>query len=321
MARRMATNIERMATQKGTPPRNSSTSLEVLGSLFLRQKEIEGLTLGSIQQYSLAFNYFAKTGFPADIALCTTEDIEEYIGTLLDGGMKPVTVNAKLRSLKALINWAYERQHIPTNPIRRIKFIRHEKHLIKSLDVGNVKALLHQCADGTFVGVRDHALILLFLDTGARATEILSMHLYDLDVERCSITVMGKGRKARRLYYSEVTSRALALYLDERSSRLPHDYVWVAEDNAPYRLRSLQDRLKDLGQRAGMGRGLSVDIRVSPHTFRHTFAKMYIQNGGDIFTLQKMLGHTSLDMVRNYVEMFTEDVAKAHERFSPVKYM
>jgi integrase/recombinase XerD len=59
-------------------------------------------------------------------------------------------------------------------------------------------------------------------------------------------------------------------------------------------------------------------VRVSPHTFRHTFAKLYIKNGGDLFTLQKILGHHDISMVRKYVQMSKRDLQEQHEQSSPL---
>ncbi len=196
-----------------------------------------------------------------------------------------------------------------------IKFIKHEKNIIRTLETQHISSLLRQCADGTFAGVRDCSIILLLLDTGARASELLGLRVTDINTERGEAVVMGKGRKARRIFFSDRTGKATYLYLQERGN-LTHDVLFVAESNEPLHIRSLQDRLKDLGNRAGI-----TDVRVSPHTFRHTMAKLYIKNGGDIFTLQKLLGHTTIDMVRNYVEMFGDDVAEAHARFSPVDHI
>lgn len=78
--------------------------------------------------------------------------------------------------------------------------------------------------------------------------------------------------------------------------------------------KTLQDRLKLYGGKADL-RG----VRVSPHTFRHTCAKMYIMRGGDILSLQKLLGHSSLDMVRHYVELWGSDLQLMHKKFSPVE--
>lgn len=280
---------------------------------FLDHRQLLGLSSKTLTFYKDILGYLNNHGFPQDVTNCTTEDIEKYIARLLRQGMKPVTVNGKIRTLKALFNFANERKYMENNPLKGIKFVKHEKNIIRTFEPKQIQSLIQECLDGTFVGVRDHCLILMMLDTGCRASELLGLRLNDVDLTQGKAVVMGKGRKARTVYFSEDTARTIQRYLLERG-QLSHDFLFVSENNNPLKLRSMQDRLRDLGKRAKI-----TDVRVSPHTFRHTFAKMYIQNGGDIFTLQKLLGHTTIDMVRNYVEMFGQDIAKAHFKFSPVK--
>lgn len=82
----------------------------------------------------------------------------------------------------------------------------------------------------------------------------------------------------------------------------------------PLSKRHFQERIHDLGKAA-----LITGVRVSPHTFRHTFAKLFILNGGDAFSLQAILGHSTLDMVRHYVNLFSSDVQEQHKKYSPIE--
>ncbi len=279
---------------------------------FLTSRRVLGLSPTSIRSYADVLHYLETHGFPTRLDTLTVDDIEKYIAYLLDGGMKPVTVNGKLRTLKAMLGYAFTRGILPNNPMRRVKFLRHERTIIKAFDRTQIRKIIQTCDDGTFVGVREAALVYMMLDTGCRISELLGLRMGDIDAPHHRATVMGKGRKPRVVYYTHMTANALESYLENRGT-LPHDIVFVSETNAPAKVRTVQDRLHDVGIRAGI-----TGVRMSPHTFRHTFAKMYIQNGGDIFTLQKMLGHTTLDMVRKYVEMFGDDVSEAHAKYSPV---
>ena len=269
---------------------------------FMANRKTQGISPTTMEFYKDITNYLINHGFPQDVINTATEDIEKYISDLLEEGMKPVTVNGKIRVLKAIFNYAHERNLISENPIKNIKFVKHEKHIIKTFEPKQVQALIQQCLDGTFVGVRDHGLIMLMLDTGCRGNEILGVRMNDIDLKQRKMIVMGKGRKARTVYFGEETARTIERYLLERG-QLNHDIVFVSEYNNPLQLRSLQDRLKDLGRRANIK-----GVRVSPHTFRHTFAKWYIQNGGDIFTLQKMFPYGTY--VENYLQYKQKELGK-----------
>jgi len=91
------------------------------------------------------------------------------------------------------------------------------------------------------------------------------------------------------------------------------DHVFLARDGRPLTPAAIQHALRRLGGRAGLA-----GVRTNPHTFRHTFAKLYLLNGGDLFSLQRILGHTTLDMVRRYVNLDTDEVKRQHAQASPV---
>ncbi|MCY7585928.1 tyrosine-type recombinase/integrase [Bacillus safensis] len=107
--------------------------------------------------------------------------------------------------------------------------------------------------------------------------------------------------------------RQLRKYVQIRGD-VPNEALFVTIDNTPLTIRQVQNRLRKYGRKANIK-----NVRCSPHTFRHTFAKMSVQNGADVFALQAVLWHTSLDMVRNYVNLFSSDVMDAHKKFSPVE--
>src|SRR5690606_24923411 len=107
--------------------------------------------------------------------------------------------------------------------------------------------------------------------------------------------------------------RQLRKYLAVRGE-LDTPNLFVTIDNTPLTKRQLQERIAKYGRMAGIK-----NVRCSPHTFRHTFAKMAVQNGADVFALQAVLGHASLEMVRNYVNLFSSDVFESHKKFSPLE--
>lgn len=94
------------------------------------------------------------------------------------------------------------------------------------------------------------------------------------------------------------------------------DALFVNMDNQQISTRALQNKMQAYGNMVNI-----TGVRVSPHTFRHTMAKFYISNGGDPFTLRRILGHASLKMVDYYVELFSSDIKQQHKKFSPVENM
>ncbi len=195
----------------------------------------------------------------------------------------------------------------------QVSLIKEKKKIVPTFTKEQIKVLLKQPDSTTFTGFRDYTIMLLLLETGIRVRELCDIIVSNVNWKEGYIIADGKGYKQRQLPIQQTMMMQLRKYMDIRGE-LETDKLFTTIDNLPMSTRQVQERLKMYGDMAKIR-----DVRVSPHTFRHTFAKMYIQNGGDIFTLQKILGHTSLEMVRRYVNMFSGEVAEAHKKYSPLE--
>jgi len=156
---------------------------------------------------------------------------------------------------------------------------------------------------------RDKALVLFLLDTGLRVSEVARMNIEDVNLEtgECLVAPWGSGQKTkpRAVYLGQSARRALWLYLAKR------DRYDDKESLFDLPISSIRSFLWRLGERVKVP-------NVHPHKFRHTFAIMYLRNGGDVFTLQRLLGHSTLDMVRHYLDLADADSENAHRKASPV---
>ncbi len=108
--------------------------------------------------------------------------------------------------------------------------------------------------------------------------------------------------------------KQLRKYLKVRGSVEENGALFVTIDDDRLSKRQLQNLISKYGRRAGIK-----NVRCSPHTYRHSMAKFSVQSGADIFTLQSILGHSSMDMVRVYIHLFSSDVYENHKKFSPVE--
>jgi integrase/recombinase XerD len=156
-------------------------------------------------------------------------------------------------------------------------------------------------------GRRNRALLLVLLDTGLRVGEVARLTVGDVRLEPGEISVLpyGSARKsrARTVMIGAAARKALWLYLNERQV-LAHESLFGLSD------KSIRLVMLAIGKAAGV-------TDVHPHRFRHTFAIEYLRNGGDVFTLQRLLGHSSLEMVHHYLNLVKADLAGAHKRASP----
>ncbi|MFD2702762.1 tyrosine-type recombinase/integrase [Paenibacillus shunpengii] len=230
-------------------------------------------------------------------------------------GRSDETINKYIRGWKAFFNFLRNNGYLMDSPFDNVKKIKSEKKLIHTFNVQQIKALLDTPNRNTFTGMRTYTIMLTFLDTGIRLSELENLKTTDIYWKERQFRVYGKGRKERLVPFSATLDKQLREYLAYRGP-LDHDYVFINIDNKPFLKRGIQQAIKEVGKESGI-RG----VRVSCHTFRHTFAKQYIINGGDAFSLQRILGHTSLDMVRVYVAMFGVDLSAQHAKYSPLEHL
>jgi integrase/recombinase XerD len=230
-------------------------------------------------------------------------------------------------SLSALWSWAVEEGLVEKNLARTIKPPKVNDPVIEPFTKEQIKAMLKACdrsanwkergstSNERPTAERDHAIILVLLDTGVRAQELCDIKLGELNLSGNNIRITGKGSKERIVYFGKRTAKALWKYLLPRlNTQKPDDYLFlVGFPNDPHQMErtGLHTLVNRIGKRAGVA-------DVFPHRFRHTFAITYLRNQGDVFTLQNLLGHSDLDMVRRYARIAQTDCARVHQTASPV---
>ncbi|MGA8300498.1 MAG: site-specific integrase [Terriglobales bacterium] len=156
---------------------------------------------------------------------------------------------------------------------------------------------------------RLHLLVLILLDTGSRISEALGLRVSDIDVYNLLVTLDGKGRKQRVVPFSFELRKALFRYATEHRRADPHLLVTKNETRL--------DRHVILRDVKRLCRRLGFDPPVRTlHAFRHTFVVNYIRWGGSVFHLQRVLGHSTLEMTRRYANLVTADLQAVHERVS-----
>ena len=154
--------------------------------------------------------------------------------------------------------------------------------------------------------------MLTFLETGIRLRELCDLEVADVDFTDRVLKVLGKNGSYRYVPFQAKFAKTMRQYLKVRGES-DSNALFITQDDTKLQRRTVQQFLRKYGKQANI-----TDVRVSPHTFRHTFAKIYIQNGGDPFSLQTILGHSTMDMVRKYVNMFGKELDEAHRKFSPL---
>lgn len=222
----------------------------------------------------------------------------------------PSTANHSIITLRVFFNYLVNDGFLETSPMMGIEKVRQRKTVIETLTMDQVESVLATCRKD-FIGIRDRALILVLLDCGLRVSELCSLTLDDLSFSEQTLLVIGKGDKERIVPFGQSVRQALVQYLDRRGE-LDTKSIFVNCYGNPLDRYRVREIIKDRCKTAGV-----IGVRCSPHTFRHTFAVSYLRAGGDVFSLQKLLGHSDLAMTRRYCELSQMDVVDKHRLYSP----
>lgn len=285
---------------------------DVLKAFYLDQLvgERSPKTLDFYRQH---FNQFIKR-FPhlvdspfADIKI---EHIQDY---LLSKNQYPYAKAAAFRSFRALYSFAVRRGIVKENLVKQIRTPRLPKDTtIPIVKRDDLKALLKKCGP-TFLGYRDRAIMLLLYDTGLRLSELINMTFSNLDLNNKEIKVLGKGKKRRIVSFDEGVSRALINYIYYTKTTFKTDVLWLTEEKTPIKGKGIQEMLARRSKAAGLQ-------RIHPHMFRHSCAVNLLQNGMDIDSVMKYLGHETVTVLQGYLKSLkSQDASDLHKKFSPVR--
>jgi site-specific recombinase XerD len=235
----------------------------------------------------------------------------------IDGSLAPSTIHGYVRALRSYSSWLFNEGYTDTNIFQGIKPPKLPDILIAPLTEDEIRRLLLAIQRETQEGTRNYAIILMFLDTGVRLSELTNLKLADIDFGLGIFKVFGKGGKERLVPLGQTAKRALIRYV-EQARPLPvnpaEERIFLTVSGLPISKDSIEKIIQRLAKRANIS-------RLHPHLFRHTFSVRYLINGGDVFSLQKILGHATLDMTRRYVTLASADVKDKHALFSPIDHL
>ena len=323
---------------------NKKFTLSISKSIdgFLKFKVAEGLSQRTVDSYEYYLNQWMNHIGDQDVAKIKSSDLTNYLAWMRteykpkrwNGNEDPLSAKS-LRNvyiaLRAFYTWLNKEFNLP-NPAKEITPPKFPQHVIQTFSKEDIEKLIKACIYSReaqteqrhkFVmrrpsANRDQAIVLTLLDTGLRATELCSLTVEDVDLKTGKVNVRhgvgggAKGGKGRVTYLGKVARKAVWRYLATREDGSdPKAPLFISAGDRPFNRDSLRILIRRLGERAQI-------THVHPHKFRHTFAITYLRSGGDVFTLQSLLGHGSLDMVRHYAQIAEVDVENAHRKASSV---
>lgn len=311
------------------------TSVLELGNLiqgFKLSCQTEGLSPKTTEWYTsflLRFlRFLEQSGLPTQLDRIEKTHIRRFILYLQQEARTPhkhkplsgATVQGYVRALKAFFAWAEREEYTLTNLMAKIPIPKAETRVITTFSKEQIQSLFNLCLSSNGNSVRNTLILLLLFDCGLRVSELVGIELNDINLEEGIIKIRkAKGGKERYVPIGSIAQRFLWKYINTSRPRpiTPHITSLLLNDKGlPFTGNGVQQMIRRYGKKAGI-----TGSRCSPHTCRHSFAKNYLMNGGDIFSLQKILGHSSLASVRIYLNLFVSDIKKQHRQFSPVDNM
>lgn len=274
-------------------------------------------TAATLRYYECTERVFARF-LEAQGLVLMAEDVRVshlrlFLRWLEDQGLSIGGVHAHARAVRALFNWSAHEEILEKSPAQRLELPTLVRERMPTVTAAVVKSLLGACRDSD-QPLRDAALIVTLFDTGLRVQELVDLRMTDLLFPQGLIRVLGKGNKERFVPIGAKATLAVNAYLrkERRPAVAGQEQVLLNRGGQPLTKSGVQIRLSKLAVRVKIARQ-----DCAPHAFRRGFAVEFLRNGGDVFTLQQILGHSSLDMTRRYVTYLDGDLKAAHLRFSP----
>lgn len=305
---------------------------------FILYRRTEGISPNTIKIYEWTFDRMIECLGDREVASLKNEDIQkfylwlqsDYQPTRRNGDTAPLlpsTVEKAWSTLRSFYHWATENLGVERAD-QTIKRPRYRSKEITPFLEEEVRALLKACVytreaetkerkaftmrRGT--AHRDTAIVLMLLDTGLRVSECARLKLKDINTATGEVFVdafgTGQKTKSRHVYLGKHALKAIWRYLSGRDDLEKDAPLFLTRLGNKMDKDSIRLMLNELGDRAKVK-------NVHPHRFRHTFAIQYLRNKGDVFTLQRLLGHSTLDMVQHYLSIAETDIQDAHRRASP----
>lgn len=227
-------------------------------------------------------------------------------------GISQYTLAKDYRHIHAFLNWLVKEGFLEANPCAKVQRPKAPPKAKPALSPEQVQALLDACVGAHWLKKRDRALLMVALDTGLRASELLSLTVRDATQE--CLTIRGKGGKQRAVFISPQTRLTLRQYLAACPHPLKDDSpLWQGKHGA-LNIHGLTEVVRAMGRRAGI-------VPLGLHAFRRTYATWSLRSGIDLERLRLLMGHSDYSVLRHYLALAQADLQQAHKEHSPVNHL
>ena len=231
-----------------------------------------------------------------------------------------ITINSYIRELRVFFNWLDEDYKMKRNPMQKIRLLKVNRKARDFINDEDFKKLVSQLDKSYYPEHRDFAMIMLMIDTGMRLGECTTVLMTDLHLASHKICLRAettKGRKDRVVFFSPKTETVLRRWIRFKDRYVESDYLFPIKAHGGHvNVSNFETNFKKYLRRAGLNDTLT------PHCLRNNFAKRCLMSGMDIYTLSKILGHSSVKITEEaYLDLTDDDLGKRYQHYSPVRNM
>lgn len=277
--------------------------LEDLLKEFRFNCECRRLSAKTVENYEKQILYlirFLKEEYQVtELEAVKTNQLKSFMMLKYEAGCKPGYINDLLKAFKVFFRYAVDEGYTKILVTEKVKNMKHPKTVIRTFDKSEIRRMLGCYHDNDFQSIRNKTILILFFDTGIRLNELIQ--LKDSDIHSDYLLIHGKGDKERIVPKSAVVSKWLEKYRRVRNHYFESDMfesVFVSRYKHQLSKSIIEKIVKDAGKYAEV----RSDIRISPHTLRHTFCQQQLKNGLDIYSLSRIMGHESISITQRYLE-------------------
>jgi integrase/recombinase XerD len=289
---------------------------------FLEDRKFKNTTKTNIKNYEMLLGKFVEYCIENQVVNAegiTYSHVRQYLLKCQEKGDKAGTINTKLLRIRAFLNYLVECEVIKTNPAKKIKPQKDDVK-IEVFSDEQIKQMLNfyrriKQREKSYVAYRDYMMIVTILGTGIRRGEIINLQWTDVDFINQTISVFGKSRRKETIPITDKLLKELAGYQTFCRQYWGDlsDYVYVKRDNTQLTENALMLIFKYLGQKMNFK-----DIRVSAHTFRHTFCHRLAMSGMSAFAIQKLMRHQNIAVTMRYVAMWGNELREQNDKYNPL---
>jgi len=276
-------------------------------------------TIDSYRKDLLLFGKFMVASEIKDVLKVSPNDILMYLDYVRNRGLAPISVADKFTSLRVFFNYLVQAERLLKSPLENMRKPKVPKKHARTFTNKEVLEILNYFDKNTFTGYRNYMIMCVLFGTGMRRSELLGLSVLDVHFDENLITVLGKGNKERSIPMSAYLKRVLKKYLVLRESLCKEQVATftpaliVNQKGDKLTVHGIDTVFRQLKENLQIPKG-----RLSPHTWRHTFAKSFLLNGGDVFSLQRILGHEDISTTQIYIEYTLSELKVQNDKFNPL---